>query len=248
MITNSQKPTDHGAASSPMVRRGRRRRCRRRCGPDCRGNGRSGGWCGGPRVQRELIAECRNECGDSRCQLSIPAARASRRTSSHRCPWRQPPHVDHSGPGRPVGQVGIQRHTVAGVSGTLARRAPLRITRSTRCATSAPRSVTFDGAGLVHPQRVVQQQPDHRRAAQRRPGRGRRPQRPPGRGPRHDPARRWRCSPHRPPGAPPRRWAPLRRPELNDHPQVAQPAALRRSSAARHPWRVQPLLTGLDLG
>jgi hypothetical protein len=35
----------------------------------------------------------------------------------------------------------------------------------------------------------------------------------------HDPARRWRCSPHRPPGAPPRRWAPLRRPELNDNPQ-----------------------------
>ncbi len=41
-----------------------------------------------------MIAECRRQCGDSWSQASMPASRARRRTSSHRCPWRRRPPVE----------------------------------------------------------------------------------------------------------------------------------------------------------
>jgi hypothetical protein len=86
---------------------------------------------------------------------STSAAWARRRTSSHRCPCRsRPPDAvapkarsvqprsfarleRHGQPGR-----GSSAATVAGASGTLAVRAPLRVTRNTRCPASAPRSDT----------------------------------------------------------------------------------------------------------
>ena len=53
-----------------------------------------------PASSAKVIAECRRQCGDSWSQASMPASRARRRTSSHRCPCRRRPPlaVASSGP------------------------------------------------------------------------------------------------------------------------------------------------------
>ena len=144
----------------------------------------------------------------------MPAARARRRTSSHRWPWRRRPPlaVASSGPAKlpsaspsptqcaPVSKVGVQRGHRR--RGERYLRPPGAFARHPQHPVAGICSQVGDigGAGLVHPQRIVQQQPDHRGRPQRLRapvGVGGRDQ---GAGLVTGPGRRWRCSPGPPHG------------------------------------------------
>ena len=95
-----------------------------------------------PASRARVIARCRSECGDSRSQISTPAAWANWRTGSYRRPAHpaadgggqqrtvQVPQDGQPGPAGPVGKVGIER------------RARLRIPVGARCEHSRISAVT----------------------------------------------------------------------------------------------------------